>query len=559
MAASFLISDCLKLIFSNLLVKYPINYDNNYIYISTKDIHSCTLVSKHWCETSTPFLYAYPFHHLVYLNLQWNECPFHYLSNSNSQWNECPSYYKLIRTLLSCIPKPEIEQIEQIEQIRTSNSSIIQNLLSYIYYFLNKTPSSTRSTFNYITFIRGIIFDKVLLNINLNKITSNQNLWLPPHIINDFEDHQLSKISIPIMKYFVEYLCKHCDYLIMLDFPFALSNDNLSDNIIQLLTSDDNNKLIYLKKLTCIANEDISKEKGKLPKDLYSSLSESTCNLNLLFNERVGSVREAISLSRFISSQNNLRHIILSDNGKHTTGNYNVVFESLSTQSESLQKLELKYLVLNNINTEALNSLCSLRNIKELNLYKCADINDNLNSWAESLTELEILECHDYYVSPGTENLLIQLIKSSSNTLTKLVLNYYEVEVDHLTQVIPLRLHSLIHLKLPRVSLNTIISILQSCTRLIYLGAVLSDEWDYIFRSLGRHIPENLQKIQFENMYHDSFSSTELRSFLEECKNYDSKLKYIEIVNCDDINVECLKVAEEFGIVLRGTRSAWPG
>jgi hypothetical protein len=601
MAASYLISDCLRLIFSNLLVKYPINY-NNYIYISTKDIHSCTLVSKHWCNTSTPFLYAYPFHHLVYLNFQWEECPFHYLANSNSQWNEpipyaypfhdlvylnfqwdkcpfhylansksqwneCSSYYKLIRTLLSCIPKPEIEQI------KLSSFSNIQKLLSYFYYFLNKTLSSTptpstpipspstptSSTFNYITFIRGIIFDKVLLNINLSKIIRNQRIWLPPYIIHDFKDHdtvlekgwhshQLSKISIPIMKYFVEYLCKHCNNLIMLDFPFAISNDDLSDNIIKLLTSKDNNKLTNLKKLCIINNEDISKVKRKLPMDLYSALSKSTPNLNLLYNEKVGSAREANSLSRFISLQKNLQHIILSDNGRHTTRNYNVVFKSLSTQSECLHKLELKYLILDNINEEALKSLCLLKNIKELNLYRCVGINNNLIRWANSLTKLVILELYAYCISPMSETFLVRLIQSSSNTLTKLILNYDRSVGDHLIQQIPLYLHSLIHLGLPKVLPDVLISIFKSCTRLIYLSAVLSDE--YIFRNLGKFIPENLQKIRFGYEDYPSLSSTELKSFFEECKNNHSKLELIEIVNCE-IDDECFNVAKEFGVELR--------
>src|SRR5437763_12972192 len=89
MAASFLLSECLEKIFLHLLD------ENNRINKSTKDLYSCTLVSRHWCRVSTPFLYAYPFHHYSI-----------YLSNSMYL-----SYFKLIRTLLNCIPKSEIEQI----------------------------------------------------------------------------------------------------------------------------------------------------------------------------------------------------------------------------------------------------------------------------------------------------------------------------------------------------------------------------------------------------------------------------------------------------------------
>ncbi|CAB4481327.1 hypothetical protein RhiirA5_410665 [Rhizophagus irregularis] len=535
MVASFLIPDCLETIFSNLLVKNP----NNYIYISTRDIHSCALVSRHWCLFSIPFLYAYPFHHLAFSKSNWN---YHYEGNS--------SYYKLIRTLLSCIPKSEIEQI------RISNSFNIRKLLYYIP-FLNKnsSPSYSSATFNYIAFIRGIIFDKILLNINLKKVTGNyQKIWLPPYIINDLEDHQFSKVSIPIMKYFVEYLCKHCNNLTTLDFPFAISNDNLSDNIINLLTfSDDNgiNNLTNLKELSCIYNEDISRKKGKLPKDLYFALSDSICNLNLLCNERIGSSREANSLSKFISSQKNLKHVKLSENkmisyySDAICGYYNIVFNSLSTQSESLQVLDFGYLTFHNISREALNSLCLLKNIKVLKLRNCT-IDNYLNAWAENL-KLEVFEFYDYNISYTLKTFLIQLIRSSSNTLTKLILKYVEDIDDQIVQQVPLYLHSIIHLEIPKVCPDLLTNIFESCTELIYLSATLSDDkpWENC-RNLGKFIPKNLQKIRFG--YFLLISINEFKFFLEESKNSNRKLKYIEIVNCD-ID-EYLNVANEFGVEL---------
>src|SRR2546425_72547 len=130
MPTSILPSDCLEIIFLNL-IKRP-SSDT-----STKDLHSCTLVSRHWCRTSTPLLYAYPFHHFCHLSYP------------------DKSYFKLIRTLLSCIPKTEIEQII------LTNSSIIQK---FLYYFFcsdkyNKSPNIL-TTFNYISFIRGLVFEE---------------------------------------------------------------------------------------------------------------------------------------------------------------------------------------------------------------------------------------------------------------------------------------------------------------------------------------------------------------------------------------------------------------
>src|SRR5436189_5942848 len=88
--ASFLLSECLENVFSNL-IKHPNNCPN--IKLPTKDLYSCTLVSRHWCRISTPFLYAYPFHSL------------------NNSWVPIGLYYKLIRTLLNCIPQSKIKRI----------------------------------------------------------------------------------------------------------------------------------------------------------------------------------------------------------------------------------------------------------------------------------------------------------------------------------------------------------------------------------------------------------------------------------------------------------------
>src|SRR3954465_2284046 len=101
--ASFLLSECLEIIFLNLLDKNPSENTRTSTYTSTKDLYSCTLVSRHWCRTSTPFLYAYPFHHFRHLAYT-NSPP----ENSNVTYL---TYFKLIRTLLNCIPKSEIEQI----------------------------------------------------------------------------------------------------------------------------------------------------------------------------------------------------------------------------------------------------------------------------------------------------------------------------------------------------------------------------------------------------------------------------------------------------------------
>src|ERR1044072_5843206 len=138
--ASFLLPECLENVFSNL-IKHPINFPN--IKLLTKDLYSCTLVSRHWCRISIPFLYAYPFHSL------------------NNSRGTIGSYYKLNRTLLNCVPQFEIKQFYTTFQ--TSSTS----------------PKHIPSTFNYISFMRGFIFNKSLWDSQF--ICNNKNIWLSAH------------------------------------------------------------------------------------------------------------------------------------------------------------------------------------------------------------------------------------------------------------------------------------------------------------------------------------------------------------------------------------------
>src|SRR5438105_668163 len=103
--ASFLLSECLENVFSNL-IKHPNNRPN--IKLPTKYLYSCTLVSRHWCRISTPFLYAYPFH------------------GYNSPVG---SYFIFIRTLLSCIPQSEIKQFYTTSHAQQATSSTSSKLI----------------------------------------------------------------------------------------------------------------------------------------------------------------------------------------------------------------------------------------------------------------------------------------------------------------------------------------------------------------------------------------------------------------------------------------------
>ena len=121
------------------------------------------------CRISTPSLYTYPFHH------------FRRLVYSKDYLNTISSYFRLIRTLLSCIPKSEIEQII------LSTFPNERNLLSNI---------SSNPMFNYITFIRGLSFNKLLLPNSAKLFISNDTIT----------SDQLSKISDKIINYFIKFV-----------------------------------------------------------------------------------------------------------------------------------------------------------------------------------------------------------------------------------------------------------------------------------------------------------------------------------------------------------------
>src|SRR5687768_13576026 len=104
---------------------------------------------------------------------------------------------------------------------------------------------------------------------------------------------------------------------------------------------------------------------------------------------------------------------------------FNNKLSSLSTQSESLQTLEFKYLSFDGIDDRTLYLLCSLKNIRKLKLYDCNRMY-YLNSWAKILTKLEVLEIVKEDASISVE-FLVQLFEFSSNSLTKLVVNYLSV------------------------------------------------------------------------------------------------------------------------------------
>ncbi|GES74381.1 hypothetical protein GLOIN_2v1884908 [Rhizophagus clarus] len=534
--ASFLLSECLEKIFLNFTKEH--SFDDIGSNIPTKDLYSCALVSRHWCRISTPLLYSYPFHH------------FRHKTSYNS-------FYKLVRTLLSCVPQSEIIQIQ-------SNYHALLALLNNDYI---KQYNNSSSTFNYISLIRGLLVDELMFKSQY--LIIYKEIWLSAHNPKVIS----SEATIKIMNHFVKFLCKNLNNLTILEFPFTMKNND----IIELLTIKDCNgksKLSDLKELYYInsyisRDNNISDDEIKtLPKGLYFTLSNTICNLKLLYNKRIKTIEEASSLSQFISKQKNLKHIILSENRydllfysldrlfySNSDNKYNIVFNSLSTQSESLQILEFKNLYFGDISSSVIKSLSLLKNIRILKLYKCRKINDNLHSWAKNLTKLEIFELVERYYTNISEDFLIQLIHSSSNTLIKLVINYERVEKQgiRLFQNFPSFLNSLKHLELPKIFSNELILILKSCVNLDYLSIILSNDclFEENLKNFGKFIPKTLKRIRFRETSCSMISIDSLNHFLmESILNGGCKLKYLEFSDCNDFDQNYIDITNQFGVEL---------
>ncbi|RIA96732.1 hypothetical protein C1645_814915 [Glomus cerebriforme] len=516
--SSFLPSECLEKIFS-YLIEYPSSDVNTNLYI--KDLYSCTLVSRHWCRISSPLLYVYPFHHF----------------RENSP--QIQPYYKLIRTLLSCIPQSEMKHIKEKLNIKPNSHTI--------------SP-----TFNYVSFIRGIIFHRMMFKSRM--ICNNKEIWL-----NEHNPKMISEEStIIIMKYLIKFIYKNCNNLTTLEFPFILKNENYY--LIELLSFKRKSKLSNLKELYYSFQIDLFSQNANNTR-INFCLSNNVCNLNLLY-VNINGINDINQLCRFISSQKKLQHFVYSGKeilyeNQYTMSmrnrkdfiteidNYNAVINSLASQSESLKILEFRDLdlIISIINEEVKKSLSLLKNIKELKLYKCENI-EGLHSWVKELKKLEVFEITLHYRRIYH---LIYSIESFSSNLTKLIISCNDkTDIDEyynsLYRQISIYLVSLTHLELPRILPFELIPIFKSCTKLVYLSVILFNVqlMKENLKNLGKHVPKTLKRIQFKESNPDlTISSKLLRFFLEGYANNSGALKYLEI---HEVFGDRIYVSELFGV-----------
>ncbi|GBB97483.1 hypothetical protein RclHR1_00030040 [Rhizophagus clarus] len=567
-----MLPECLRIIFLFLIEKSPKNISplsyeipdntrNNEIkenkktyanipYIITKDLRSCTLVSKSWCEVSTPILYAFPFHQ--FHNIQY--CNSRY---DSSQHDEAfKPYYKLIRTLINCIPE------EILKRLLTTC-----NFYNEFKYDFNTT---VKPTFNYFSFIRGLYFTEELFN--LSSWDRYKDDWLPsyfPKRVSGLDLHLSALIEKPfvllVMKEFVKFLCKDCrSNSSILELHELLQRD-LYYTVIESLASK---KFDGLKELY---GEDILQYIIKCPTRprsgiiyLYKNLSPIT-NLTLFGNRAVNSKKQANYLSHFISSQNKLQHIILSEGelsilnnqGKVISGRYyNIILPSLAVHKEWLVKLEFRNIHFSKIlDQNTINSLASLENIRELKLIKCNILEDDFIQWAKRINKLEIFEFEalDYHTLYIPKKFLEILFQNSSQTLVKLILDYkrnYD-QGSNILKKISLHLNNLTYLYLPTLSYMELLLIFIKCQKLIYISFGLTYD-NYNLKELGEYLPKSLQFIQFRDMNQvllSLLSYNAFKIFLQKSVG-SGTLKYLEIKGNCNLPQEFFSISKQIGIKL---------
>src|SRR6266540_80167 len=213
---SLLPIECLEKIFLNLILINP-SHDTFFISTNiykTKDLYTCTLVSRYWCQVSTSHLYRYPFHHFRHLK-----------NNKKSQQIEkdVQDFYKLIRTLLTCIPQTEIEKIVDSVNERSLFTELIL-------YSLKRSP-----TFNYVKFIRGLHFDAKFFEAYSTLIY--KKIWMPSYLsINAIPEIFTSEFCYAIINCLVKYLSENCGNLTGLEIkPFILYDERLYIDPLEIL------------------------------------------------------------------------------------------------------------------------------------------------------------------------------------------------------------------------------------------------------------------------------------------------------------------------------------
>ncbi|CAI2169486.1 1795_t:CDS:1 [Funneliformis geosporum] len=346
-------SDCLKRIFEH------ISYSSEYLHITHKTLHSCILVSKHFCENAMPILWRNP----------WNPSTNKFKNNYNKK-------FSISKTILSCLLYHHQQENDLME--------------------INESTNSTDGTtfkpplFDYISYCKYVDYQ------DIEKIA--QTLLDRKHELNIFIKIKYKKNTL--LEYIWKLFMVKCNNLEYLRYP---NNVNIST------LPGSQNSLESLNELECEVKKDSSHLKLTIN---YTGLAKICFNLKRIIVKPLD--KDNRGLATLIRAQNGLKELNLFTN-QNAVKDLRFIDQALLIQSHSLETLTIKG------NFYFQNSfLSSLHNLKRLQI-KLA-INSNINYLLDSaiLPNLEFLSIQlNYYAFDLSLDHYSRLISRTKGHLRK--------------------------------------------------------------------------------------------------------------------------------------------
>ncbi|GES78496.1 hypothetical protein GLOIN_2v1656799 [Rhizophagus clarus] len=357
----------------------------------SKTLHSALLVNRTWCRNTVSFLWKKPF------NL------------SDSQNN-----YKIIPILASFIDDDRMKQFKIKER---------------------DLPVPKETTFDYPSFIRHLDFVNLWKQVfrcypRENYISNNELYPLQGEVqrkrnssssIKDEYNNPPQK-KAEVVKALYEVILKRSRLerltLSMKDWHFQFYNEFIFDS----LTSTPNARRALAK----LSRFDCNLAATSIPalRDL-SHISRKIKTLSVqIFRHmfRDGQLKE---LSKLIESQDSLEQInIFKD---HKCSNISIDLSSLVSQSKSLKKLKLHYVI---INDRQLEYITKLHNLQEL-MFTCVRLDGKMSLLSNVIfTKLKVLRIYSTFINNRENNKLqdsdpfIGLIRNNGSRLKDLSLEF---------------------------------------------------------------------------------------------------------------------------------------
>ncbi|RIA97940.1 hypothetical protein C1645_751209 [Glomus cerebriforme] len=490
MSSFYLPNECIQDI-----LKYVEEKDN-------KTLHSALLVNRTWCQNTVLFLWKKPF---------------------NSPPSDSQNNYKIIPILASFIDDDKKKQFKIKEK---------------------DLPVPEKTTFDYPSFIRHLDFVNLWKQVfrcyprNLENIITNDKLY--PLQQDEYNNKSIRKINsssiqdeykvsqhkkAEVVKALYEVILQRNRLerltFSMKDWHYPIYNDSIFDALTS--TPNARNALARITRFDC-----------NLPATnlsvLYnlSLISKKIKTLSIQIFRHVYRDGKLINLSKLIESQESLEQInIFKD---HKCNDISIDLSSLVSQSNSLKKLKLHYV---NIDDEQLEYITKLYQLKEL-MFTCVRLRGKMTLLTNAFfTKLKVLRIYSTFINNGNNNNLqkdndpfVGLIRNNGSHLEDLSLEFKLGYHPKLLDTVANHCENLITFTTyynEDDDMPGIYNVLKKCSKIELFGidgfANMSEKTIIEF---SKKIPPNVIKLDFR---YDCLDMETLKVFLE---NYEGRdVKYL--------------------------------